>query len=557
MVPPNNLGHDLSGKAINETQYRGMIGSLMYLTSSRPDIQFSTFLCVRYQTDPKESHLIAVKRIFRNYTGCNMDWKSTPGACQSLGGKLVCWSAKKQQFVAMSSAEAKYVADAGCCANILWMKNQLTDYDIIYENEAFTRAPTQYKEYLSEFWCTTKTLPDSKVWVSTPTGGVKGKIGYSGEIGAKGTLKKCYLPPRWRMQVDYAKLIWKDQIHKLNKKTKEKIVPRPSFISILLEHMMPEYNNVELTINPTQGIDKGTKNNSFDHIFLGSNPRVLVDKTKSVGDGLKTAHTNSGANKESRADDISLKVKLEDLSDILKDTRSAFFNHDSPQDAPIIVTDESEEEEADKDDTHTASHDVHLLQSQKEEIEQTKAKAKAEVASLKAKPSFLDINQLTDLLVTFLKPKLSKLLASHDFASCLPTKLKELPLKITRLSREIKEIMQYIRDMEIKLHSDLKEIPTKLETFTSTIFSLSSQVAELENIQWKLPTWFLNFPSQVSSVQEKLKTLDSLPSLLHKVTDTLNRFATMVESSSAGQATTSLAEGEKNIKDVETNLKNE
>ncbi|GJR19117.1 retrovirus-related pol polyprotein from transposon TNT 1-94 [Tanacetum coccineum] len=68
-----------------------------------------------------------------DYVGCNMDKKSTLGACQLLGGKLVCWSTKKQQSVAMSSAEAEYVAIAGCCANILWMKSQLTYYDIIYE----------------------------------------------------------------------------------------------------------------------------------------------------------------------------------------------------------------------------------------------------------------------------------------------------------------------------------------------------------------------------------------------------------------------------------------
>nr|GFA13982.1 retrovirus-related Pol polyprotein from transposon TNT 1-94 [Tanacetum cinerariifolium] len=124
MVPPNNLGPDLNGKSINETQYRGMIGSLMYLTASRPDIQFSTCLYAKYQANPKESHLIAVKRIFRYLKG----------ACQLLGGKLVCWSAKKQPSVAMSLAEAEYVVAVGSCANILWMKSQLTDYDIIYKN---------------------------------------------------------------------------------------------------------------------------------------------------------------------------------------------------------------------------------------------------------------------------------------------------------------------------------------------------------------------------------------------------------------------------------------
>ncbi|GJS08038.1 retrovirus-related pol polyprotein from transposon TNT 1-94 [Tanacetum coccineum] len=115
MVPPNNLGLDLNGKSVNETQYRGMIGSLMYLSASRPDIQFSTCLCARYQANHKESHLIVVKRIF-----------STLGACQLLGGKLVCWSAKKHQSIAMSSAEAEYVAVADCYANILWMKNIFT-----------------------------------------------------------------------------------------------------------------------------------------------------------------------------------------------------------------------------------------------------------------------------------------------------------------------------------------------------------------------------------------------------------------------------------------------
>ncbi|GJV41478.1 retrovirus-related pol polyprotein from transposon TNT 1-94 [Tanacetum coccineum] len=127
MVPPNNLGPDLNGKAVNETQYRGMTRLLMYLTARRPDIQFSTYLCARYQANPKESTLLLLREFSRPKR------KSTSGACQFLEGKLVCWSAKKQQSIAMSSTEAEYVAATGCCTNILWMKSQLTDYDIIYE----------------------------------------------------------------------------------------------------------------------------------------------------------------------------------------------------------------------------------------------------------------------------------------------------------------------------------------------------------------------------------------------------------------------------------------
>ncbi|GJS74888.1 hypothetical protein Tco_0724769 [Tanacetum coccineum] len=68
-----------------------------------------------------------------DYAGCNLDRKSTLGGCQILGGKLVCWSAKKQSSVAMSSAEAEYVAAAGCCAQVLWIKSQLADYDVPYD----------------------------------------------------------------------------------------------------------------------------------------------------------------------------------------------------------------------------------------------------------------------------------------------------------------------------------------------------------------------------------------------------------------------------------------
>ena len=109
------LSADEDGKSVNSTAYRGMIGSLLYLTASRPDIMFSTCLCARYQANPKESHLSAVKRIFKylkgtpnlglwypinsgfdligysdsDFAGCKIDRKCTTGGAQLLGNKLV------------------------------------------------------------------------------------------------------------------------------------------------------------------------------------------------------------------------------------------------------------------------------------------------------------------------------------------------------------------------------------------------------------------------------------------------------------------------------------
>nr|GEV33769.1 retrovirus-related Pol polyprotein from transposon TNT 1-94 [Tanacetum cinerariifolium]GEV35278.1 retrovirus-related Pol polyprotein from transposon TNT 1-94 [Tanacetum cinerariifolium] len=184
---------------------------------------------------------------------------------------------------------------------------------------------------------------------------------------------------------------------------------------------------------------------------------------------------------------------------------------------PIIVLNESDE------DTHATFYDeyedtlappppspksvklqellaqVKLLQSQKDTLEQQKENAEAEVAFLKARPLYPYINQLTKLLVTSLKPKLTKLFASYDFANCLPTELKELPLKITELFRAIKELKKHVQDMEIKLPWDLKEILNKLDTFTSTISSLTSHVAKLKTIQWELPAGFATIMKNASS----------------------------------------------------------
>ncbi|GJS41064.1 hypothetical protein Tco_0566107 [Tanacetum coccineum] len=131
-----------------------MIGSLMYLTSSRPDLVSAICMCAWYQAKPTEKHLHAVKRIFQylrgtinmgmwyskdscialtafvdaDHAGCQDTIKSTSGSMQLLGDRLVSWSSKKQKSTAISSTV--YIALFGCCAQILWMRSQLTDYGL-------------------------------------------------------------------------------------------------------------------------------------------------------------------------------------------------------------------------------------------------------------------------------------------------------------------------------------------------------------------------------------------------------------------------------------------
>ncbi|KAJ9545064.1 hypothetical protein OSB04_024771 [Centaurea solstitialis] len=137
-----------------------MIGSLMYLTASRPDIMFAMCVYARFQVRPKDLHFQAVKRIFRylkgqprlglwyphessfdllaytdsDYGGANLDRKSTSDGCQFLGARLVSWQCKKQTTVSTSTAKAEYVAAASCCSQVLWIQNQTLDYGITFLN---------------------------------------------------------------------------------------------------------------------------------------------------------------------------------------------------------------------------------------------------------------------------------------------------------------------------------------------------------------------------------------------------------------------------------------
>ncbi|GJW09333.1 hypothetical protein Tco_1575160 [Tanacetum coccineum] len=156
MSSDTKLTKDEECESVDSTKYRGMIGNLLYLTASRPDIMFSVCLCARFQEAPKTSHLEVVKRIFRyikgtthlglwypkgigietvvyadsDHAGDYVDRKSTSGICTFVGCCLTSWFSKKQTALAISTTEAEYVSAGKACQQALWRKQALINYDV-------------------------------------------------------------------------------------------------------------------------------------------------------------------------------------------------------------------------------------------------------------------------------------------------------------------------------------------------------------------------------------------------------------------------------------------
>jgi hypothetical protein len=156
-TPMGTNGHpdlDLGGTSVDQKVYRSMIGSLLYLCASSPDIMLSVCMCARFQAAPKDRHLRVVKRIMRylvlipnlglwypkgsrfellrysdtDYAGCKVDRKSTSSTCQFIGRSLVSCYSKKQNSIALSMAKAEYVTAGSYCAQLLWMRPTHKDY---------------------------------------------------------------------------------------------------------------------------------------------------------------------------------------------------------------------------------------------------------------------------------------------------------------------------------------------------------------------------------------------------------------------------------------------
>ncbi|GJX06616.1 retrovirus-related pol polyprotein from transposon TNT 1-94 [Tanacetum coccineum] len=158
MVDRLNLDEDPLGIPVDQTRFYSMVGSLMYLTASRPDLVFVICMCARYQASPTKKHLEALKQVFQylrgtinwglwypketimaltayanaDHAGCQDTRRSTSESAQFLGDKLVSWSSKKHKSTTISTTEAEYIAISGYYAQILWMRSQLTDYSFVF-----------------------------------------------------------------------------------------------------------------------------------------------------------------------------------------------------------------------------------------------------------------------------------------------------------------------------------------------------------------------------------------------------------------------------------------
>nr|GEW75113.1 uncharacterized mitochondrial protein AtMg00810-like [Tanacetum cinerariifolium] len=519
-------GPDFNDKAVNESYYRGMIGPVMNLTESRPNIQFSTALC-KTSSKYKESHLISVK----NFQASTLKISSS---------------------------------------------TQTT-------RKSFIRSPNMYKEYLAEFWYSAKTLENSKVLFSTPTGGIYGKVGvntfrnsivahylphsseyvalssidivrpwfktagYGEAVPTKGTLKKSLLPPRWRINIDYANLFWEDIIIKLNKKHKEKVVAYTRFLSLLMMHKMKEgYGDGELTLYPIQRSQWILKLPSplpmlrgfpkAQSLELNLDTRSIKLQNNPLCPAVREPATNwwpnlLGVTSKARSKpQLSSDMSAFNLNEPIYST--SFIIHSestSGNDASVISTTEVDlgifaptdfipqqqgMNEGNKNNSYDhlfTNADPHVL------IDKTKyvsdgletvltapetgtsnaAKTSKEIkfGAIKlenmaklvpnVKVDFKDLYSLKDDPIIEVDDSEEDeedkndgteyiLASTPPSPSSLLTELKDIPSKFDELIKEVKGLNKQVHELEIELLGDLKEFPSKLEEFTKTITSLTS-----------------------------------------------------------------------------------
>ncbi|GJT18288.1 hypothetical protein Tco_0876994 [Tanacetum coccineum] len=141
MLDRLKLDEEPLGIPVDQTQFCSMVSSLLYLTASRPDLVFDGLWY------PKDTAMALTAYADVDHAGCQDTRRSTSGSAQFLGDKLVSWSSKKQKSTVISTTKAEYISMSGCCAQILWMRSQLTNYGF-----AFNKIPEQVEKGVVELY---------------------------------------------------------------------------------------------------------------------------------------------------------------------------------------------------------------------------------------------------------------------------------------------------------------------------------------------------------------------------------------------------------------------
>ncbi|GKB40977.1 hypothetical protein Tco_0885919 [Tanacetum coccineum] len=303
------------------------------------------------------------------------------------------------------------------------------------------------------------------------------------------------------INIDYAIIFWENIIIKLNKRHREKVVPYTRFLSLLMMHKMKEgYGDGKVTPYPTQVFSVNNwalKPNQLGRTSLQSvtctKPRAKLghkkhsislkqpsvsSKEATKGRCIKRVEatggpTSLGVTSEERAYLNSIvfalgcdasadsTAKLDPRLSALNDYIPQQQDLDLPEDDPVIVVDDSNEDEEDE-----LTNQVLILQSQKHKLELEKNKDKVEAALLKVQPSFPNVGQLNELLIKSLQTEFSKILSAHDFSSLLPIELKDLPSKFNELAKEVKGRAEKNAKKENLNNQQPKLIPSIITTTT-------------------------------------------------------------------------------------------
>nr|GEW48785.1 hypothetical protein [Tanacetum cinerariifolium] len=506
MVPPNNLGPDLAGKPVNESSYMGMIGSLMYLTATRLGFDLKGY-----------SDL--------DYAGCNMDKKITSCACQILGGKLVCWSAKKQQSVAMSLAEAEYVAAAWCCASIIWMKSQLSEefWSIVVDLDPFpsTDEPEKYplKEFLIKFLILTRqrplTLDFNTFYSSTgldcnngkdvdhPTPEVVkkelGKISINPSYLYKTPVLKNSFPMAWRILFTF--LIQDKKIRFLPPTLSNcNFTKDPSKVTkiILTAHMI-DMNNRKDSVSPASLVAKPKKRKS--QTVTSTLPKDITFMTPDEGTAKTTPRPDgSHGDKNSGGNKPPTNIEPQNLTDVDLSGTGAKYQEDQTQSSKLryqsltrIEVEPSYEGDLDTQPMILSYVDVQAILLSEDEAQESEEDILGDSEEMDGNP-YSTINDLYKGL-EFITWLLKEIINSVKDDPATNKKIKEASETLAKISTQTTEILSLVRSFDFSaLQSTVKNIQDHtfkqeealvvwMKSSTNKAWNIGSRILGLERVQ--------------------------------------------------------------------------